>query len=135
MANIYNNCTECSLYIWSCIFRLGPSTLSLIFSMGKQNIPLLPCSCVFLCGDVECQKVSVPIRPPHLIDQVISRSIAFWFFFIPSSVYYYNYAKEKTICSNFVNIQKLSINMFSSQILVVAHFKPCKWQFYASHWI
>ena len=62
------------------VFRLGPSTLSLIFSMGKQNIPLLKvcvCVCFTLYLDVRNVKKSVPIRPPHLIDQVISRSIAF----------------------------------------------------------
>ena len=59
-------------------FRLRPSTLSLIFSMGKQNIPLLMvCVCFTLYLDVRNVKKSVPIRPPHLIDQVISRSIAF----------------------------------------------------------
>ena len=51
----------------------------LVFSAREKHsiaaVHVYVCIFVWRCA-VECQKVSVPIRPPHLIDQVISRSIA-----------------------------------------------------------
>ena len=101
---IYNS-TEISLD--GCIFRLEPSTLSLIFSMGKIFYCCCSCVCVYFCVEM-CCRMSKSLCPHSSSSSHRSSHITlncllillYSIFRITTSI-----LRQKTICSIFVFMQ------------------------------